>query len=190
MLPASLALMAIAVAFGGDDTARFLRYERDAILQGEWWRLLTGHLAHLGWSHLGLNLAGLLLVWLLAGRALRPLEWGFVLGITALLSALALLAFMPALEWYVGLSGVLHGLLVAGVLAGWRAGMRDAPLIIGLVAAKLLWEQVSGPLPGSTEAAGGPVVVDAHVYGAIAGVVAWLIIAWRARQASLPGRGG
>ncbi len=182
-LPASLALLVLLVALGGEEAARALRYDRAAILEGEWWRLLTGHLVHLGWAHLALNLAGLLLAWLLAGGALQPREWGVVLGGTALLSGLALLVFLPALEWYVGLSGVLHGLLLAGVLAGWRAGLRDAPVIAGLVVVKLVWEQVSGPLPGSVEAAGGPVVVDAHLYGGISGVLALLaVLAWRARR--------
>lgn len=172
----------LLVALGGEEAARVLRYDRVAILGGEGWRVVTGHLVHLGGSHLGLNIAGLLLVWLLAGDALHPREWGVVLGGTALLNGLALLVFMPGLEWYVGLSGVLHGLLLAGVLAGWRAGLRDAPVIAGLVVVKLVWEQVSGPLPGSIEAVGGPVVVDAHLYGAISGVLAWLVVlAWRVK---------
>jgi rhomboid family GlyGly-CTERM serine protease len=185
-LPASLALLALMTALGGEEAARVFRYERAAILDGEAWRLFTGHVVHLGGSHLGLNLAGLFLVWLLTGRALRPGEWAVVLGGTALLNGLALLAFRPGLEWYVGLSGVLHGLLLAGVLAGWRAGLRDAPLIAGVVVIKLVWEQVSGPLPGSVEAAGGPVVVDAHLYGGISGVLAWLaVLAWRVGTGAL-----
>lgn len=178
-LPAILALLAIAMALGGDDATHSFRYERDAILQGEWWRVLTGHLPHLGWSHLALNLAGLALVWLLAGRALHPLEWTFVLGVTALLNGLALLAFMPSLTWYVGLSGVLHGLLLAGSLAAWRGGQRDALFIVALVGLKLIWEQVFGPVPGAAGMAGGPVVVEAHAYGAVGGVIAFLLVLTR-----------
>ena len=40
----------------------------NTIAEGEYWRLLSGHFAHLGYPHLALNLAGLLLVWLLVGR--------------------------------------------------------------------------------------------------------------------------
>ncbi|MGE0080558.1 MAG: rhombosortase [Thiohalomonadaceae bacterium] len=175
-LPATLALLSLAMALAGDDAAHLFRYERDAILHGQWWRVFTGHLPHLGWSHLGLNVAGLALVWLLVGQALRPLEWVLVLGVTSLLNGLALLAFMPALQWYVGLSGVLHGLLLAGGLAAWRAGQRDALFIVVLVAGKVAWEQAVGPMPGSETAAGGPVVVEAHAYGAVAGVLAFLLV--------------
>ena len=33
----------------------------------------------------------------------------------------------------------------------------------------MIWEQVYGPAPGSEEMAGGNVIVNAHMYGAIAG---------------------
>jgi membrane associated rhomboid family serine protease len=45
-----------------------------------------------------------------------------------------------------------------------------------LVCGKLLWEQAVGPLPGSAEVAGGKVIVDAHLYGAIGGLVlGWVL---------------
>jgi hypothetical protein len=70
------------------------------------------------------------------------------------------------------MSGLLHAVLVAGV----ASRIRDAPsesLALGvIVAGKIAWEQLAGPLPGSELSAGGPVVVNAHLYGAIAGIVA------------------
>jgi len=82
----------------------------------------------------------------------------------------------PDVEWYVGLSGLLHGLLTAGLLASFLAGSRDALLLGLLVAGKILWEQVSGPLPGSQGLAGAAVVVDAHLYGALAGAAAAIVV--------------
>ena len=75
----------------------------------------------------------------------------------------------PSLDWYVGLSGVLHGLLVAGLVAGYRESPGENLLLLVLIAAKLGYEQWLGPLPGSESTAGGPVVVNAHLYGALAG---------------------
>jgi hypothetical protein len=71
----------------------------------------------------------------------------------------------------VGLSGVLHGLLVAGLLHGLMTPRRrESAVVLALVFAKLAYEQLAGPLPGSAATAGGAVIVDAHLYGAIAGL--------------------
>lgn len=172
LFPALILCLSLAVALAGGDAQQALRYQRDAIEHGEAWRVLTAHLAHLGWSHLGLNLAGLALIWWLVGGALSFAGWSLMFLATALGTSAGLWLFQPQLQWYVGLSGVLHGLLIAGVLSSWGK-YRDGPWLLGLVTIKLLWEQWMGPVPGSAAAAGGPVVVAAHVYGAVSGVAGW-----------------
>jgi membrane associated rhomboid family serine protease len=82
----------------------------------------------------------------------------------------------PQVTWYVGLSGVLHGALAAGAIAWWRHESRLLALYLSVIfLGKLAWEQWHGPLPLSGDL---PVVVDAHLYGAIggatAGVALWL----------------
>ena len=67
--------------------------------------------------------------------------------------------------------GALHGLLVCGLVAAWREAPVENVVVLVLIAAKLAFEQVAGPLPGSESAAGGSVVVNAHLYGALAGAV-------------------
>ena len=173
-LPAGLALTALVLQAGGLSVA--LRYERAAIAAGEFWRLLTGHLVHLGWRHLVLNLAGLLLVWLLVGSALHLRQWLAVVGVSIVLVSAAFWWLSPELDWYVGLSGLLHALLVAGaltlVLQREGAAWYEALAVLILIAIKLGWEQYAGPMPGSEVAAGGNVVVDSHIYGAAAGLLA------------------
>jgi hypothetical protein len=93
------------------------------------------------------------------------------------------LAFLPAVHWYVGLSGVLHGLFVAGALASLAAGYRAELLLLGLLVVKLAWEQVHGALPGSEGFAGGTVLVESHLFGAIAGLfAAAVLLAYRRRS--------
>lgn len=171
LLPLALALCVTLVALGGSAANELLRYDRAALLQGQWWRLLSGHLAHLGWSHLALNLAGLTLVWALVGERLSTLRWLVVIIAAALGISVGLLAFHPELAWYVGLSGILHALLVAGSLAALRSGDGRAALLLALVWAKLVWEQLAGPLPGSVASSGGAVIVDAHFYGGLIGTL-------------------
>ncbi len=170
-IPLLLSALMLALALFGDDARVPLRFDRAAILDGQWWRLLSAHLVHLGGPHLLMNLAGLWLVWALVGPALSSRSWLIVLLADALITGLGLLIFNPQLAWYVGLSGVLHGLLVAGAMADIRAGRRSTWLLLAALAFKLGWEQLAGPLPGSEASAGGTVIVDAHLYGALGGLL-------------------
>ncbi len=168
---------AVAVAFG-DDGREVLRYDRAAIADGEYWRLLSGHIAHLGFRHLLLNLAGLALVWLLVGRRYRTRHWILVAAISVLLMDAGFWFVDAGMRWYVGLSGLLHGLLLAGAIRGLRSLPVESIVICTLVVAKLAYEQVAGPLPGAEAAAGGAVVVNSHLYGAIGGALSTLVF-WR-----------
>jgi rhomboid family GlyGly-CTERM serine protease len=176
-------LAIIMVGLAGQDASVWLRYDRQAILAGQIWRLFTGHLVHLGWPHLLVNLAGLALVWALVGSALSNGRWVATSLACALAVGLSLLVLSPTVARYVGLSGVLHGLMAAGALVQLRAGVQRAGWILGVLALKLAWEQMAGPLPGSAATAGGRIIVDAHLYGALAGLLAaWLVPVAMRRQ--------
>jgi len=47
--------------------------------------------------------------------------------------------------------------------------------------AKLVYEALVGPLPGSAESSGGTVIVVAHIYGAVSGAIAAGVILIRVR---------
>lgn len=169
----------VAAALAGDALRLAWRFDRAAIAAGEWWRLASGHFVHLGWAHTMLNLLGLALAAALFAPARRPHEWAFI-AFMALATISAWLYWLrPDLGWYVGYSGILHGLFAAGAL-GWIAA-REAEgwLLAGFLVGKLFWEQRYGALPLSVSAAGGPVVIDAHLAGAVGGLAASLPIALR-----------
>lgn len=186
-IPVALCIVAFVIMLVGDGVAEMLRFQRDAILGGDLWRLLSGHLVHLGWMHLLLNLSGLGLIWVLTGDSFSASGWWLVLFLCALFTAIGLLIFNPDLQWYVGLSGILHGLLLAGLLAHLIVGRGEALMLLLVLSAKLGWEQFYGPLPGSEASVGGTVVVDAHLYGAIGGAVSAVLLlgvsGWRRRFA-------
>lgn len=148
-----------------------LRFER-GLIAAEPWRLLAAHFVHLGWMHLALNLGGLVLMWALFGRGLRPAAWAGALLLCALAVGGGLYLRDTALAWYVGLSGVLHGLLVLGAVAALRTEMRPALVLLLAIAAKLAWEQFTGADTGTAQLVGGDVVVNAHLYGALGGLSA------------------
>ena len=175
-IPLSICLICLLLQVFAPHTTEFLRYQRIPIIDGQWWRLLSGNFVHLGWGHVLMNLAGLLLIWLLIGRLLNNRQWLIVILTGSLAVGLGLLIFDPGLDWYVGLSGMLHSMFVAGLIISIRRGYRlEWLLLLGLVL-KLVWEQTSGALPGSTTLAGGAVIVDAHLYGAVSGLLVGLFI--------------
>ena len=185
-LPTLICIVALLAAAGGEAATALLRYERALLQDGEYWRLISGHFVHLGWAHLVLNVTALLLVWLLVGNRLSGSSW--------LLSCALIIATIDAgfwwldtgLDWYVGFSGVLHGMLLAGLLGNWQPASGEAWILLAVLVAKLLYEQFAGPLPGSVSSAGGPVVVNAHLYGAVGGLLAAALVKIRvARRPSI-----
>jgi rhomboid family GlyGly-CTERM serine protease len=185
-LPLGLTLLVTLTALGGSELTAVLRFDSADIWQGELWRLFSGHLVHLGWSHWALNVAGLVLIWALVGEYFKEWQWLLILAGLALLISLGLLVFNPALGWYVGLSGVLHGLLTVGAIAQVRCAHSSGYLLLILVAAKLFWEQWAGPLPGSEISTGGTVIVDAHLYGGLSGLLFGALLKPRCQKNSAP----
>ena len=80
IIPAIFIVTAAIIAVGGDDWRLALRFDRIWLSHGETWRLISGHLTHLGISHLALNVAGLLLVWFLVGERFNAPGWWIVIG--------------------------------------------------------------------------------------------------------------
>jgi rhomboid family GlyGly-CTERM serine protease len=176
----ALAVVAVlaSLTLAGPRVVGWLRYERAAVLSGQLWRLFTSHLVHADVAHLAWNLAGAALVAWLFGREYTRLGWCLILLASTIAIDAGFLLLDPGLEWYVGLSGVLHGCMAAGVLA-WLRRSRDpvAWLLLVALVAKLGWESVRGALPFTATTLSVPVVHEAHLYGAVGGAVAalWLL---------------
>lgn len=173
-----VALMALLglLALGGEPVRAALRYDRAAVDAGEWWRLLSCSFVHLGWWHLALNEIGLLVLVLLCPEPLPWPVWVRRIVLLGLGMGLGLHALVPSTRWYVGMSGVIHGLFLLGLV---RQVVRDRDLIaagcIAYLVGKIAWEMASG-VPVSDEAAiGGKVLVESHLYGTLSAVAYGLI---------------
>jgi len=164
-----------------------LQYDRPAMAQGEYWRLLTSNFVHLGWSHFALNVAGLALILWIFGADRPAWRWGLGLLLASITTSLGVHLFSPGIFWMVGLSGALHGLFVLGALGWIMAGDRLGWGLLAGVAAKLLFEQTMGEVPFTAAIVGGSVVTDAHLCGAFGGLLAALLELgnWRKRASSL-----
>lgn len=161
-----LCALLLLPCIAGDAGRLALRYDRGALEAGQWWRLFTGHWVHLSLRHAALNALGLALMWALFARDYSPRQWlGIVLGAILAIDA-GLWLWDSTLQWYVGSSGVLHGVMAAGTLAHLRRREADGWLLMAFLAGKLTYEHLVGPLPFSGTA---DVVVDAHLFGVMGG---------------------
>ena len=148
-----------------------------ALIATQPWRTLTAAFVHWTPIHLAANLAGCAVIALLGWRAgLGRRET--IAGLIALpLTQLGLL-LRPALQHYAGLSGELHALVAIAALTLLMRRNRDhligAAIAVGLIA-KLLLEHPLGPVLRETAAFDFPVAPFAHLSGAVAGTLAWLL---------------
>lgn len=165
--------------------ADLLEYRR-ALAAREPWRLFTGHFVHLSLLHAALNVVALLLLDRLFADRLRPRELFAILGIAPTVMSLILWLALPELQWYRGLSGVLHAVYFAGCVvwiaasAGRARWLPSAALVGGTL--KVLLEQpwdASFPMHEMLRVA---VVPQAHLVGAIVGIAAGLALRQRRQK--------
>ena len=169
-------LVSIGLAFGEEEVRVLGRYDREAIALGELWRLVTGHLVHLSWGHTWLNLVALLLMTVLLDDLMRGRDWVVAFVLAAATIDAGLFFLEPNVAWYVGLSGSLHGVMIVGAIAMLRENSTMALILLLGIICKLVWEQLMGPIPFSESTSGGAVLVDAHLFGAIGGLLASVLL--------------
>lgn len=195
--------------------ADWLEFDRQQILAGEWWRLVTGHLVHWSAAHAALDIGAFLLVGLCYERriqntAMKPHNvlhsqlvqkpvaiYPALLLVGAGVVSLAMLLFDVELERYRGFSGLNSAQFAAVLVAEWRAARRHlrqlAPVAIAtaIFATKIVAECLTGELFFGTSALGdlGDPVPLAHAAGSLWGVGCLLASTTRDRGTLLARQG-
>jgi len=190
----ALAAVSIQLMPGG---AGWLQFDRLAILDGQWWRMLTGHLTHWDLEHLGWDLLMFVVIGAMVERLSRP-RFVVLCLVSAISISLMVLLGQPELRTYRGLSGIDTALFVylacvqlasAWQQRRWGQGLLPAVLLAGF-GGKLMYELVTGKtLFVDSQAAGFVVVAIAHAVGAAAGAVLGVALAQR-NPAVLPATAG
>lgn len=171
-----LAVMAIMLTFIGDSQyEEQLRYQR-ALFSEQPWRLLTHAFIHINYQHFLLNASALALLFFLFNEAFKSFAWLIALTGSAIISATGLYFTSPDVEWCVGLSGALHGLIVYALLR-----TKAHPLwlfaIIGKIIAEQLPQLKDTDFLALTESfISATVVVDAHLWGAVGGLLLFILL--------------
>jgi rhomboid family GlyGly-CTERM serine protease len=138
-------------------------FDRVAIAQGEWWRLITGHWVHSDLAHAAWDISALLLFGALFEARLK---WHLPLVLLVATVGVDIWLWWgdPALRYYCGLSGILNGLLIAGLLYLWRdlrhpfilltAAGAALKIIVEINVGQALFTQTAWPSVPSVHAAG------------------------------------
>ena len=166
--------------------AELLEYRR-TLAFSEPWRLFTGHFVHLSFLHALLNGVALLLLDRLFADRLKPRDLFGMLAIAPVIISIAFWLVLPELQWYRGLSGVLHAIFFAGCVAwiGQNSGRARWLPVAALIGgtAKVLLEQpwdASFPVHELLRVA---VVPQSHLIGAVVGTAVGLLLRQRRQQA-------
>ena len=155
---------------------QILAYYYTGIAQFELWRLITATFCHTNFNHLLMNAAGLIITLLLFIDTFKTIKILPIIIFNSVFIGLALFLFEPTVIWYVGLSGVLHGLFCYGAANDMHRKDRWGYLLgIGLVL-KIAYEQLYGAQETTIKLINAPVLVDAHLYGAISGLLFYSLI--------------
>lgn len=153
-------------------TRAWLRYEPQALAGGQWWRLLSAHWVHLSAAHAALNACGLVLCCALADATWTPRRLVARMALLGGAISLLLWSFSPQVTDYVGMSGVLYGLMVWMLLpAACQQRDRLAACMLALLLAWLGWQSWAGPDPREERLIGGYIVTQAHWFGLLGGLV-------------------
>ncbi|MFT7244600.1 MAG: rhomboid family GlyGly-CTERM serine protease [Candidatus Azotimanducaceae bacterium] len=164
--PFTLAVLAVISQVVGIE---ILAYDQLAIIEGEYWRLLTANLVHTNYAHLAMNLGGLFALWLLHGDEYKTQNYLGIALTCGLAITLAIYLLRENITWYVGLSGILHGIFVWGLVKDFEKRRASAWLLAAGLVLKLVIELQTGGSAWVEAMLGARIVVDAHLYGAIAG---------------------
>lgn len=145
----------------------FFVWDRNLILQGEIWRLITGNFTHTNLAHLVMNSAALTVFCFIFKDILNPKKLCGLLFIISLMTGVLLL--LSQIQSYVGLSGVLHGLFVWAAIEDIKQKRNTGWLLLIGVIAKVCWEQYFGASTSTTSLINAKVATEAHLIGAFSG---------------------
>ncbi|SQD76868.1 rhombosortase [Moritella yayanosii] len=148
-----------------------LDYNRESIINGEYWRLISGNFNHTNIYHLLLNLGALAVI---GGLHYRYYNSAAYTGLILLLSigvGVGILWLSPSTHLYVGLSGILHGIIIVGaVIDVTKKYYSGYVLMIGTII-KVINEQLFNSPVEISQLIEARVLTEAHLYGLVTGLI-------------------
>ncbi|NQZ88450.1 MAG: rhombosortase [Colwellia sp.] len=172
-----IVLLISLIAFVFDSSlSELLIYQRTLVTQGEVWRVFSSHFFHTNGFHFLLNAAAVVMLWALHGQFYTIKSYLIVFMMSAITTSIGIHWFSPDIEQYVGLSGVLHGIFIWGAIEDIKAKERTGYLLLLGVILKIAHEQYYGASEDVAVLIGAKVAINAHLWGAIGGVIAVILL--------------
>ena len=171
-----LTVATVLLAFALPQAGEWLQYDRSAIAEGQWWRIITSHLTHWTGSHLLWDLIMFVALAVSAQRISKSCTYVTLL-ISAILIPIAVWIFQPEMIHYRGLSGLdsaLYVFVLLELIKKKSTKTKSALLWIMLIsfAAKVAYEFITGnTLFVQSMGANISGVPLAHLVGGISGAI-------------------
>jgi rhomboid family GlyGly-CTERM serine protease len=175
LAPLIILIISLLAFIFDSSLGELLVYQRDLVSEGEFWRNFTGHFFHSNGYHFMLNAAAIVLLWSLHGHFYTVKKYFFVFIVSAIICSVGIHWFSLHIDQYVGLSGVLHGLFIWGAIEDIKAKEKTGYLLLLGVILKIAHEQYYGASEDVAKLIGADVAINAHLWGAIGGVIAVLL---------------
>jgi rhomboid family GlyGly-CTERM serine protease len=151
-----------------------IRFDREAIMHGQWWRLITNIMTHSNDYHLLLNCASVALIWSLYGSELKIKLSTVVVLYTSIFVGFCLLFFSPT-NIYVGFSGALYGIIVIAAYNGFKLGDKWSLGLAIIVIGRVIYQQIDGPSEELAVMIESRVAIESHAFGIVSAVL-WIAV--------------
>jgi rhomboid family GlyGly-CTERM serine protease len=179
LIPYRFSLLLVALSFlvmtFSSTLQEIFRYQSAAVSQGEVWRIFTANLCHSNWNHWLLNMLGLMIMDLFFRPVLNESLRVMILLFTMLGSVL-FLHLLIDINWYVGLSGALHGYIFAGSILSWDTAKKTNAIILAFVLGKVIVENIWQINNSTEKLIAANVVEESHLFGVVSAVVFCILL--------------
>ncbi len=147
----------------------WLPWNSDLIIDGQWWRIVTGNFTHTNLNHLMLNAASFAVLIFFFRQSVSWLSLFILTLLSSTFIGIGLLA--SDMYQYVGFSGVLHGIFGFYAITETIQGRKYSSLLILGILIKIGWELWLGPSPSTELMIEAKVATEAHFAGAVIGLI-------------------
>ena len=166
------------------EAIQLMQFDREQIIEGQIWRILTGHFTHCSTSHLFWDVMVFIVLGSICEKINRK-NYFVCLIFSSVFISLGVLVFLPDMKFYRGLSGIDSAIFVFLMVEILKRKYKEKSMVwiivivLGLVCfiSKLLFENISGTtiFVNSTDTMI-PVPL-AHLIGGISGIISNIPIA-------------